>query len=92
MNSPTTIQQTGPKIKPKSLSRKIQKKSQIQRQIQPSPVKNGVKKNPPLNLSGLKTLPEQSLQKAGKKEDKDNNNSQADTSKTEDKKAIDNRY
>ncbi|MCF3580448.1 DUF4157 domain-containing protein [Planktothrix agardhii 1811] len=82
-----TIQQTGPKAKRKSLSRKIQKKSQIQRQIQPSPVKNGVKKNPPLNLSGLKTLPEQSLQKAGKKEDKDNNNSQADTSKTEDKKA-----
>ncbi|MCF3578354.1 DUF4157 domain-containing protein, partial [Planktothrix agardhii] len=42
-----TIQQTGPKAKRKSLSRKIQKKSQIQRQIQPSPVKNGVKKNPP---------------------------------------------
>ena len=76
-----TIQQTGPKAKRKSLSRKIQKKSQIQRQIQPSPVKNGVKKNPPLNLSGLKTLPEQSLQK------EDKNKSQPATSKTEDKKA-----
>ena len=76
-----TIQQTGPKAKRKSLSRKIQKKSQIQRQIQPSPVKNGVKKNPPLNLSGLKTLPEQSLQK------EDKNKSEPATSKTEDKKA-----
>ncbi|SKB15626.1 conserved hypothetical protein [Planktothrix sp. PCC 11201] len=76
-----TIQQTGPKIKPKSLSRKIQKKSQIQRQIQPSAVKNRVKKNPPLNLSGLKTLPEKSLQK------EDKNKSQPATSKTEDKKA-----
>lgn len=75
-----TIQQTGPKAKRKSLSRKIQKKSQIQRQIQPYSIKNAVKKNPPLNLSGLKTLPEQSLQK------EDKNKSQSTTPKPAAKK------
>ena len=76
-----TIQQTGAKIKPKSLSRKIQKKLQNPRQITPDPVKTKVKKNAPLNLSGFKTVPEQSLQK------EDKNKSQTATAKTEDPKA-----